>query len=148
MRFEYRQFSVWYWGAEIYSKHYRPQIINIVKYRIITYSYNLISCNVFPISWLPSIAQRTACTQNVPIDTTFHLNTSSPLCNIGEPRWRQNNTKYWILKIGSPSREWLNVGTVPTFKIRNVGTVPNFKMHNVGTVPTFKMHNIGTQIFL
>ena len=40
--------------------------------------------------------------------------------------------------------EWLNVGTVPTFKKHNVGTVPTFKMHNVGTVPTFKMHNVGT----
>ena len=41
-------------------------------------------------------------------------------------------------------REWLNVGTVPTFKMHNVGTVPTYKMHNVGTVPTYKMHNIGT----
>ena len=40
--------------------------------------------------------------------------------------------------------EWLNVGTVPTFKKHNVGTVPTFKKHNIGTVPTFKRHNIGT----
>ena len=44
----------------------------------------------------------------------------------------------------SLDREWLNVGTVPTFKKHNVGTVPTFKMHNIGTVPTFKMHNVGT----
>ena len=45
-------------------------------------------------------------------------------------------------------REWLNVGTVPTFKMHNVGTVPTYKMYNIGTVPTFKMHNIGTLVFV
>ena len=41
--------------------------------------------------------------------------------------------------------ECLNVGTIPTYKMRNIGTVPTFKMHNVGTVPMFKMQNVGTQ---
>ena len=53
---------------------------------------------------------------------------------------------YWIIQaqIRFYSWEWLNVGTVPTFKKHNVGTVPTFKTHNIGTVPTFKMHNVGT----
>ena len=41
-------------------------------------------------------------------------------------------------------REWLDVGTVPTFKKYNIGTVPTFKKYNIGTVPTFKKYNIGT----
>ena len=41
-------------------------------------------------------------------------------------------------------RKWLNVGTVPTFKMQHVGTVPMFKMYHVGTVPTFKKLNVGT----
>ena len=31
-------------------------------------------------------------------------------------------------------RKWLNVGTVPTFKMQHVGTVPMFKMHHIGTL--------------
>ena len=42
------------------------------------------------------------------------------------------------------SRECLNVGTVPTYKMHNIGTVPTFKMHNIGIVPMFKMHSVGT----
>ena len=41
-------------------------------------------------------------------------------------------------------REWLDVGTVPTFKKYNIGTVPTFKKYNIGTVPMFKKYNIGT----
>ena len=60
----------------------------------------MIPCIVLPISQLHNTAQRTACTQNVPIDVTFHLSTSSPLCKIREPRYRQNNKRYHILRIG------------------------------------------------
>ena len=52
------------------------------------------------ISQLPNIAQRTACTQNVPMDVTFHLSTSSLLGNIEETRYRQNNTEHQLLRIG------------------------------------------------
>ena len=41
-------------------------------------------------------------------------------------------------------RKWLNIGTVPTFKMHLIGTVPTYKMHHVGTVPTFKKLNVGT----
>ena len=51
------------------------------------------------ISQLPNIAQRTACTQNVPMDVTFQLSTSSLLCNIKELRYRQNNRGYQHLGI-------------------------------------------------
>jgi len=44
---------------------------------------------VLPISWLP-----------ISIDVTFHLSTSSLLCNIQGLRYRQNNTGYHILRIG------------------------------------------------
>ena len=40
--------------------------------------------------------------------------------------------------------KWLNIGTVPTFKMHLIGTVPTYKMHHVGTVPTFKKLNVGT----
>ena len=40
-------------------------------------------------------------------------------------------------------RKWLNIGTVPMFKMHHVGTDPTFKMHLIGTVPTFKKLNIG-----
>ena len=73
------------------------QIIKIVKYRLISYLQN---CIVLPISRLPNIAQRTACTQNVPINVTFHLSTNSLLCIIEEPSYRQNNKGYQILRKG------------------------------------------------
>ena len=62
--------------------------------------------------------------------------------------FRSYEKSFCAQKTRFTKREWLNVGTVPTFKKHNVGTVPTSKMHNLGTVPTFKIHNIGTQIFL
>ena len=59
-------------------------IIKIVKHRLKPYYFNLIPCIVLPISRLPDIARRIACTQNVPISVTLHLSTSSLLCNIVE----------------------------------------------------------------
>ena len=53
------------------------------------------------------------------------------------------------LNIGTaPTFKMHNIGTLPTTKMHNVGNVPTFKMHNIGTVPTFKMHNVGTKFFL
>ena len=46
---------------------------------------------------------RSACTQNVPFDITFHLSTTSLLSNIMEPRYRKNNAGYHILRIGNKS---------------------------------------------
>ena len=74
--------------------------IKIVKYRLITYSQNLILCIVLPISRLPDIAQRTICIKNVPRNPTFHLSASSLLCNIGGRRYKQNNTAHYISRIG------------------------------------------------
>ena len=74
----------------------RYQIIKIVKYELIPYLkiwYPVLFCR------LPNIAQKTACTQNVPMNISFQLITSSLLCNIGEPRYRQNNTWYHISRI-------------------------------------------------
>ena len=75
------------------------QIIKGIKYMQISTLF-LKSCIVLSISRFPGITQRTACTQNVPRDLTFHLSASSLFCNIGEPRYRQNNTGHHILRIG------------------------------------------------
>ena len=55
---------------------------------------------VLPISWLPDIAEMTACTQMKGNIRRYILSTSSPLFDIGEPRYRRNNTGYQILRIG------------------------------------------------
>ena len=72
----------------------------MVKHRLITYSENLLTHIVLSVSQLPDIAQRTACTQNVPLDVTFYLSTSSLLCNIKQLRCRRNITEYQLLRIG------------------------------------------------
>ena len=59
----------------------------------------MIPSTVLHISRLPDTAQRSVITQNVPIYVTFHLTTSSLLCNIMEPRYRQNSTGFQILRI-------------------------------------------------
>ena len=56
-----------------------------------------------------------------------------------ESKLQQSSQDY-----NSTLRKWLNVGTVPTFKMHNVGTVPMFKMYHVGTVHALKKLNIGT----
>ena len=40
--------------------------------RYFDYLANLIPCIVLPISRLPDIAQKTTCTQNVPMNATFY----------------------------------------------------------------------------
>ena len=57
----------------------------------------MIPCIVMPISRLPDIAQGNACTQMKGGIPRYVFSTSSPLCDIGEPRYRQNNTGYQIL---------------------------------------------------
>ena len=76
------------------------QIIKKVKYRLIFYSWNLIPHIVLPISQLLNIVQSTVCIQNVPMNISFHLTTSSLLCNIGKPRYTQNSRRYQILRTG------------------------------------------------
>ena len=51
----------------------RYQILRKVYYSIFDYIDNLIPCIVLPLSQLPDIAQKTNCTQNVPMDVIFHL---------------------------------------------------------------------------
>ena len=60
----------------------------------------MILCIVLPTFWLPDIAQRTTCTKNVPRNPTFHFSASSFLCNIGGPRYKQNNTGHNVSRIG------------------------------------------------
>ena len=54
---------------------------------------------VLPISRLPDIAEKTACTQMKDDICRYILSTSSPLWNIRKPRYRQNNKGYQILRI-------------------------------------------------
>ena len=55
---------------------------------------------VLPISRLPNLAERTACTQLKGDIRRYVLSTSSPMNNIGDPRYRLNNKGYQILRIG------------------------------------------------
>ena len=52
---------------------------------------------VLPISRHPNFAEKTAYTQMKGDIRRYVLSTSSPLCNIREPRYRQDNTGYQIL---------------------------------------------------
>ena len=45
----------------------------------------MISCIVLPVSWLPDIAEKTACDQLKGYIHRYVLSTSSLLCDIGEP---------------------------------------------------------------
>ena len=54
---------------------------------------------VLPISRLPNFAERTACTQMKGDNLSYVFSTSGFLCDIGEPRFRQNNTGYQAIKI-------------------------------------------------
>ena len=50
-----------------------------------------------PISQLPNFAERTALSQMKGDIQRYVLSTSSPMCDIGEPRYRLNNKGYQIL---------------------------------------------------
>ena len=54
---------------------------------------------VLPISRVPDIAEKTACTQMKGDISRYVLSTSSPLYDIKVPRYRQNNTVYQIMYI-------------------------------------------------
>ena len=60
----------------------------------------MIPCTFLPVSQLHDIAEKTACTQMKGDINRYVLNTNSPLCRIAEPRYRQNNKGYQILRIG------------------------------------------------
>ena len=55
---------------------------------------------VLPISRLPNFAEKTAYTQIKGDICRYVLSTSSPMGDIGEPRYRLNNKGYQILRIG------------------------------------------------
>ena len=55
---------------------------------------------VLPISRLPNFAEKTAYTQMKGDIRRYVLSTSSPMGDIGEPRYRLNNKGYQILRIG------------------------------------------------
>ena len=55
---------------------------------------------VLPISRLPNFAEKTAYTQMNCDIHRYVLSTSSPMGDIGEPRYRLNNIGYQILQIG------------------------------------------------
>ena len=55
---------------------------------------------VLPVSQLHDITEKTTCTQMKGDIIRYVLSANSPLCGIGEPRFRKNNKGYWILRIG------------------------------------------------
>ena len=59
----------------------------------------MIPCIVFPVSRVHDISEKTAYTQMKDGINMYVLSTSSPLCDIREPRYRQNNTVYQIMFI-------------------------------------------------
>ena len=79
------------------------EIIKIVKFRLIPHSLNLIPFVVLPVSRHPNIAQKTACTQIKDNIHRYMLSSSSPLCDIGKPRYSQNNMGYQISRLGYQS---------------------------------------------
>ena len=75
------------------------QIIKIVNNRLIPYSWNMMPCIVLLVSWPTNVTEKTACTQMKGGIPRYVFSISSPLCDIGELRYRQNNTEYQILWI-------------------------------------------------
>ena len=75
------------------------RFIKIVKNIIITYSKNLIPCTVLSVSRLANIAKKNVCTQMRGDIHRYVLSTISPLCEIGELGYRQNITRFPILRI-------------------------------------------------
>ena len=59
----------------------------------------MMPCIVLPVSRPPNVTEKTACTQMKGGIPRYVFSTSSPLCDIGEPRYRQNNTGYRNIKI-------------------------------------------------
>ena len=59
----------------------------------------MMPCIVLPVSRPPNVTEKTACTQMKGGIPRYVFSTSSPLCDIGEPRYRQNNTGYQNLCI-------------------------------------------------
>ena len=57
----------------------------------------MMPCIVLLVSWPTNVTEKTACTQMKAGIPRYVFSTSSPLCDIEEPRYRQNNTEYQIL---------------------------------------------------
>ena len=57
----------------------------------------MMSCIVLLVSRPTNVTEKTACTQMKGGIPRYVFSTSSPLCDIGDPRYRQNNTEYQIL---------------------------------------------------
>ena len=59
----------------------------------------MIPCIVFPVSRVHDISEKTAYTQMKDGINMYVLSTSNLLCDVREPRYRQNNIGYQIIKI-------------------------------------------------
>ena len=57
----------------------------------------MMPCIVLLASRPTNVTEKTACTQMKGGIPRYDFSTSIPLCDIGEPRYRQNNTEYKIL---------------------------------------------------
>ena len=57
----------------------------------------MMPCIVLLVSRPTNVTEKTACTQMKGGIPRYVFSTSSPLCDIGESTYRQNNTEYEIL---------------------------------------------------
>ena len=56
----------------------------------------MMPCIVLPVSRPPNVTEKTACTQMKGGIPRYVFSTSSPLFDIGEPKYRQNNPSHLI----------------------------------------------------
>ena len=57
----------------------------------------MMPCIVLLVSRPTNVTEKTACTQMKGGIPRYVFSTISPLCDIGEQKYRQNNTEYQIL---------------------------------------------------
>ena len=95
----------------------------------------------------PDIAQKTACTQIKGDILGYILRTSSPLCNIGEPRYSQNNTGCHILSVGYYYSTFGYLGNMIPCFVLPISRLPNIAQkttctQNEAMVVTFHLRYV------
>ena len=101
---------------------------------------------VLPISRLPNFAKRTTCTQMKGDINRYVLTTSSPMCNIGESRYRQNKTRYhisrlWYFSLFDSFDNLIPHNVWPIFRLPNV-TQKTTCIQNVTIDVTFHLRYV------
>ena len=121
------------------------QIIKIVNNRLIPYSWNMMPCIVLLVSRPTNVTEKTACTQMKGGIPRYVFSTSSPLCDIGEPRYRQNNAEYQILWIGYCPKQWSPIALY-TWQPLKKGTEESGEDENSSCTKILQPNRHGTSI--